>query len=94
MVSVGIRELRQNASVHVAAAAAGERITITDRGRPVAALVPLSAVEHTLHHMLTAHPLIEPARPRRSFVADQRLAGLPLSADIDSGRDEHEPWTE
>jgi len=92
MVSVGIRELRQNASVHVAAASAGERITVTDRGRPVAALVPLSAMEHHLHRMITAHRLIEPARPRRSFVADQRLAGPPLSLDIDSGRDEREPW--
>ena len=36
MESVGIRELRQNASQVVARAAAGEVITITDRGRPVA----------------------------------------------------------
>lgn len=93
MVSVGIRELRQNASVHVAAASGGERITITDRGRPVAALVPLSVVEHRLHRLLTAHRLIEPARPRRSFAADQRLAGPPLSAEIDVARDERDPWT-
>lgn len=40
---VGIRALKQNASAVVAAAAAGEVITITDRGRPVAQLVPLPA---------------------------------------------------
>ena len=62
-------------------------------GRPVAALVPLSVVEHRLHRLLTAHRLIEPARPRRSFAADQRLAGPPLSAEIDVARGEKDPWT-
>ncbi|MDP1794917.1 MAG: type II toxin-antitoxin system prevent-host-death family antitoxin [Acidimicrobiales bacterium] len=38
---VGIRALKQNASAVVAKAAAGEVITITDHGRPVAQLVPL-----------------------------------------------------
>ena len=41
MKTAGIRELKQNASDVVAAAAAGEVVTITDRGRPVAKLVPL-----------------------------------------------------
>jgi prevent-host-death family protein len=39
--SVGIRELQQNASKVVARATGGEEIEITDRGRPVARLVPL-----------------------------------------------------
>ncbi len=41
MTTVGIRALKQNASAVVAAAAAGEEVVITDRGRPVAMLVPL-----------------------------------------------------
>lgn len=41
MGEVGIRALKQNASAVVAAAAAGETITVTDRGRPVAQLSPL-----------------------------------------------------
>lgn len=41
MDSIGIRELRQNASRYVSRAAAGEFIEITDRGRPVARLVPI-----------------------------------------------------
>ena len=36
MSEVGIRALKQNASAVVAEAAAGETVTITDRGRPVA----------------------------------------------------------
>jgi len=39
--SVGIRALQQHASAVVARAAAGEEVVITDRGRPVARLVPL-----------------------------------------------------
>ncbi len=35
-----MRELRQNASRYLRRVAAGESITVTDRGRPVAVLVP------------------------------------------------------
>ena len=42
MSTVGIRALKQNASQVVAMAAAGEVVTITDRGRPVAQLVPVT----------------------------------------------------
>lgn len=35
-----MRELRQHASRYLARAAAGETLQITDRGRPVAQLVP------------------------------------------------------
>jgi prevent-host-death family protein len=41
MKTVGVRALKQNASAVVADASAGEIVTITDRGRPVAQLVPL-----------------------------------------------------
>lgn len=43
MVTVGVRALKQNASAVVADAARGEVVTITDRGKPVAQLVPLPA---------------------------------------------------
>jgi prevent-host-death family protein len=42
MESIGIRELRQNASHYLSRVAAGELIEITDRGRPVARLVPIT----------------------------------------------------
>lgn len=46
---VGVRELRQNLSVYLRRVQAGEALEVTDRGRPVAMLVPLakpsSAVE-------------------------------------------------
>lgn len=41
MVSVGVRELRQRASVLLRLVERGETVEITDRGRPVALLTPL-----------------------------------------------------
>lgn len=41
MKTVGVRALKQNASAVVADASAGEVVTITDRGRAVAQLIPL-----------------------------------------------------
>ncbi len=41
--SVGIRALQQNASAVVLRVEGGESIDITDRGRPVARLVPIAS---------------------------------------------------
>lgn len=50
MSEVGIRALKQNASAVVAQAAAGETVTITDRGRPVARMtaIPSSRLRRLL----------------------------------------------
>lgn len=40
MISTGIRDLKNNLSYYVRRVAAGERVTVTDRGRVVAELVP------------------------------------------------------
>lgn len=40
MRSVGVRELRQNLSRHLARVKAGEGLVVTERGREVALLVP------------------------------------------------------
>jgi prevent-host-death family protein len=41
MIKAGIRELRQNASDLIRRVIEGETIEVTDRGRPVARIVPL-----------------------------------------------------
>ena len=40
---VGVRELRQHASRYLQQVAAGESIEITDRGHPIARLVPITS---------------------------------------------------
>lgn len=49
---VGIRALQQTASKVVARVAAGESLTVTDRGRPVARLVPIA--DSPLEQLLAA----------------------------------------
>ncbi len=61
---VGIRALKQNASQVVARASAGEVITITEHGRPVAQLVPLPV--STLDGLVAAGL----ARPATRSIAD------------------------
>jgi prevent-host-death family protein len=51
MRRVGIRELRQNASALIRRVIAGETIELTERGRPVARIVPLQ-VRSVLEQMV------------------------------------------
>lgn len=41
-MNVGVRELKAKLSHFVSQAASGERVVVTDRGRPVAELVPIA----------------------------------------------------
>lgn len=75
MSEVGIRALKQNASAVVAEAAAGEMVTITDRGRPVAQMVPVAASR------VDALIAAERARP-----ALRRLSELPAPQRRRRGR--------
>jgi prevent-host-death family protein len=56
---IGIRELRQHASVYVDLAERGYTVDITNRGRLVAQLVPAKDPESPLERMIAAG-IIEP----------------------------------
>lgn len=60
MTSIGVRELRQNASRYLRRVAAGETIEVTDRGRPVARLVPVG--NGSTWDRLVAEGRVSPAR--------------------------------
>ena len=87
MGRVGVRALKQNASSVIAEAAAGEVVIITDRGRPVAQLVPLTTSR--LDALITAGR----ARPAKSSLGDlgvpprRRRGRDPLSAVVRAMRD-------
>ena len=57
---IGIRELRQHASVYVDLAEKGQTVDITNRGRLVAQLVPAREPESPLERLIAAG-IIEPA---------------------------------
>lgn len=42
-MDVGIRELKAKLSEYVASVSSGGRVTVTDRGRPVAQLLPIAS---------------------------------------------------
>jgi prevent-host-death family protein len=83
---IGIRELRQHASHWIAKVKAGASIQITDRGRPVARLVPISANEQQ-RDALIADGLLTPARdPRTRLSVDDLVEGPSLSEVLDELR--------
>lgn len=88
MEHIGIRQLRQRATHYLRQVAAGRSFVVTDRGRPVAELRPLSAVERYLHYDVVPPGLIPPTRPRRDFQRDIRLTGAPLSSILEEDRRE------
>ena len=67
-VEVGIRELRLNLSRYVARVREGVEVIVTDRGRPVARLVPIHDEErraNEVYERLVREGLIIPGRRRR-----------------------------
>lgn len=86
MESVGVRELRQNASVYLRRVAAGESITVTDRGVPVAVLIPPPR-DATLRERLRMNGELLPADGDRSVLLEPPLeSDLDVSAELDSLR--------
>ena len=78
--SVGIRALQQHASAVVARATAGEEIQITDRGRPVARIVPML---HTRAEELIESGRVRPARQQLSLPKPIRLPhGAPTASEV------------
>lgn len=84
MAEIGIRALKQNASEVVADAAAGEVVTITLRGRPVARMTAIASSR--LEELVTSGR----ARPPRGDVTElpDPPPGLSLSQELKAARAE------
>ncbi|MHB8621562.1 MAG: type II toxin-antitoxin system Phd/YefM family antitoxin [Chloroflexota bacterium] len=85
MVQVGVRELKQNASQVLRLVQAGATVQITDRGRPVAQLVPIQAGSRL--DQLIAEGRVRPAEGRfneflRDVPALRSPAGQPRPSEI------------
>ena len=88
MEKIGIRELRQRASEWVAKAKAGTEILITDRGQPVARLMPLTPNENARNKLIDDGQLIPAAAPRAHFSTHDLVSGPPLTPILDELRTE------
>ena len=89
MRSIGVRELRQRASEYLRLVAAGETVEVTDRGKPVALLVPIPA--EPMHRLIAEGKLL-PARGRsrlEDIVAlEPRPGDKPLSKILEEMRED------
>jgi prevent-host-death family protein len=63
MLSVGVRELRQNLSVYLRRVEAGEALRVTDHGRPVALLTPLPPDDDPFADLIASGRATAPRRP-------------------------------
>jgi len=92
---VGVREIRQNLSVHLRRVKAGETIEVTERGVPVARLVPIkpapkSIIEQGIEEGWITPPAWWPDGPRTPLPPPKaRPPGTPpLSQTLREMRDE------
>lgn len=73
-VHVGVRELRDRLSSYLERARAGEQIEITDRGRPIAMLVPLPESRAAVAELIAAGKL---RFAERAWRPGARRVGVP-----------------
>lgn len=76
-MDVGVRELRNGLSRHLAAVREGHSVTVTDHGRPVARLVPVDRPT-TLQQLVADGRVQPPARAKRPAPSPVQGGG-PLS---------------
>jgi prevent-host-death family protein len=72
---VGVRELRQNLSRYLRRVASGERLEVTERGKPVAVLAPLSESSSALQRLVASGR----ARPPQGNLLDLGLPRGPIA---------------
>lgn len=78
-MNIGVRELRDGLSRHLAEVRSGRTLTVTDHGRPVARIVPIDRL--TALERLSAEGRVQPARVRKRS-APSPVAASGLVSDL------------
>lgn len=86
--AVGVRELRQNLSVYLVRVAAGESLTVTDHGQPVALLTPIRQAENITERLAREGRLIQGTGDLLARPAVRRRAPKAVSTALTRERDE------
>ena len=79
---VGIRELKNNLSRYLDRVRAGEEVVVTDRGRPVARLLPVDASEDRLADLVEAGVVRAPSSRRRRHLPARRIEASGSVSDL------------
>lgn len=74
-MDIGIKELRDGLSRHLAAVRAGATVTITDHGRPVARIIPVDQ-PNRLEQLIDEGRVTRASRRKRPSSAPLAAAGL------------------
>jgi prevent-host-death family protein len=69
---VGVRELKARLSAYLAAVQQGKEVVVTDRGRPVARIVPVDAGAEAHRARLIAEGRVIPARSKVRAIPQPR----------------------
>lgn len=85
MERIGVRELRQHATRHLARVKAGETVEVTERGRLVALLVPPDPEMTARERLISSGQLVPASRP---FQLPQPVALPPGAPDTSTALDE------
>lgn len=87
MERIGIRELKQHASAVIRRVAAGEEVEVTDRGTPVARIVPLPS-DDAYTRLVAAGEVVLATASWRDIEPADALPGKSLSRVLQEMRDE------
>ena len=80
MAEAGVRDLRDHLSRYLERVKAGEELTVTDRGRPIARLVPVGGTN--TFDRLIADGLVVPAASRRRARPKTRVSATGPVSDL------------
>ena len=82
MKSIGVRELRQNASRYLRQVEAGESLRVTDHGRPIAMIVPMPTTASGLDALRRDGRVRSGSGRLEDYEALPPVAGRPLPSEV------------
>jgi prevent-host-death family protein len=85
---VGVRELRQNLSKYLRRVARGERLEVTDHGRPVAVLAPLPAADRPITRLVASGRLPAPETDLLALLPPKGRPTSRVSGALEDGRED------
>lgn len=85
---VGVRELKNQLSAHLSEVKAGREVVVTERGKPIARLIPVDAGTDRMADLIEAG-IVRPPQSGQRRLPEQRAAltnGSTLDDDVNAQR--------
>jgi prevent-host-death family protein len=85
---VGVRELRQNLSKYLDRIKRGERLEVTEHGRPVAVLAPLPVPRNALDRLIASGRVMAPRGDLLALLPPKGTSTRDVSRALDESRED------